>query len=941
VTLPGTGPVHDADGEVLDQIRLVGLRATGHHGVFEHERVNGQEFVADVVVHLDTRPAAAGDALARTVHYGELAERVTAVLSSSPADLIETVAERIAAVVLAEPAAVAVDVALHKPQAPITVPFDDVVVAVRRSRTRPAVVPVPVEQLAFGSPEPTPAPVVEPEPVAVVAPADLPTVAPVVAAAVIPPVSLPEAAPATVEAAGLPGAFDEPAFDVPAFDEPAVDQLDDEPVAAEQDVDDDATLVAALREHDRMDEIPASPVDVVLSLGSNQGDPQQTLRDAISALDAIGGIEVLDVSPLARTAPVGGVDQDDFLNAVVVARTTMSARELLHACQDVEHSFGRVREQRWGPRTLDIDVIVYGTLTDVSEDLELPHPRAHERAFVLEPWSQVQPDAVLPGLGGGPVAQLAATAPDRAGIRWLALDWLGDHEPEAAPAPAEPHPAAHVAPAVPVAEQQPPVGPPPVAPAPADLAAPAPAAPEPVAPAATPTPAAPPAIPPTVAPGAAEPTEAAAPSGPVPAAVSVAAAPATPAGVPAAPSEPQAPTLPEPSSAPTQSSPARPAAETQPGEYPTVAPAQETRVQPPVAPDAFDSLLAPAPAEPAPTEPAPAPAPPALVQPAPVHPDLVQPDPAAGHAAAPSADPVSPQPAPHEPGQHDQRRPDPAPHGGDRRIDGPVDTADAAAFGEPFAHPAGDPFRAGDDPFAAGETLVRPVGDPFAASPASAPGAAGTVGFPPPRDDVRGETPHAAGGAVVGHVVAPTAVLAERVSEPRRVAPSAFQPSPTDPAGPTPFSSAAPTATIVPGGAPAAPPAQAPTQPTAPQEPAGGLLTGVPLSFPPVSGGTQTVAPPRVTVVEAAPVQAPAPAAPAPAAPGVTASEPHRADHRAPDHASPTAAAPDFSAPDFAAPAPSFPEPGSPASGAFDAPADAARPVAPLFPPTTEEPPTR
>ena len=128
--------VHDDSGRRLDQIRLQGIRATGYHGVFEHERREGQTFVADVVVHLDTRRAAAADDLTRTVHYGELAELVAAVLSGDPADLVETVAERIAATALAQPHVQAVDVAVHKPEAPITVPFDDVVVSIRRDRTK-------------------------------------------------------------------------------------------------------------------------------------------------------------------------------------------------------------------------------------------------------------------------------------------------------------------------------------------------------------------------------------------------------------------------------------------------------------------------------------------------------------------------------------------------------------------------------------------------------------------------------------------------------------------------------------------------------------------------------------------------------------------------------------------------------------------------------------
>ncbi|WP_235843595.1 2-amino-4-hydroxy-6-hydroxymethyldihydropteridine diphosphokinase, partial [Cellulomonas algicola] len=174
---------------------------------------------------------------------------------------------------------------------------------------------------------------------------------------------------------------------------------------------------------DTLDDAPAEPVDVVLALGANLGSAQETLRDAVSDLAGTRGIEVTDVSPLARTAAVGP-EQPDYLNAVVLARTTLSPRDLLRATQAVEHAHGRERAERWGPRTLDVDIVVYGSVLAVTDDLELPHPRAHERAFVLEPWSQVDPEAVLPGLGGGPVAQLAATAPDRGGVRWLALDWL-------------------------------------------------------------------------------------------------------------------------------------------------------------------------------------------------------------------------------------------------------------------------------------------------------------------------------------------------------------------------------------------------------------------------------------------------------------------------------------------------------------------------------------
>ena len=118
-----------------DRITLTGLRATGHHGVFEHERIDGQEFVVDVTVFLDLAAAAGADDLERTVHYGVLAERVVAAIEQNPVDLIETLAERIARIVLEFPAAESTEVTVHKPQAPITVPFSDVAVTLVRGRS--------------------------------------------------------------------------------------------------------------------------------------------------------------------------------------------------------------------------------------------------------------------------------------------------------------------------------------------------------------------------------------------------------------------------------------------------------------------------------------------------------------------------------------------------------------------------------------------------------------------------------------------------------------------------------------------------------------------------------------------------------------------------------------------------------------------------------------
>ncbi|VTR76805.1 2-amino-4-hydroxy-6-hydroxymethyldihydropteridine diphosphokinase [Cellulomonas hominis] len=389
-------------GHRLDRIRLLGVTATGYHGVFPHERREGQTFVADVVAHLDTRRAAATDDLAHTLNYGTLAEEIAAVLAGDPADLVETVAERIAATVLAHPQVQAVDVAVHKPQAPITVPFGDVVVEVHRDRTwLPAAEPVvlaPATSVPDGVPA-APAPVLPP---ADLLDASLPSA----------PVDLPAAPPGPV--AGAVAGTGHAA---------AADPLDDGDVV-------DAELV-----QDALDVPPSEPVEVVLAIGSNLGAAQDTLRDAVADLAAVPGLEVVDVSALARTAPVGGPEQPDFLNAVVIARTTLSPRDLLRATSEVERVHGRERTVHWGPRTLDVDIIVYGQVSAVTDDLELPHPRAHERAFVLQPWAQVRPDAVLNGLGGGPVAALAATAPDRDGVRWLALDWLTAPVPAALPDP--------------------------------------------------------------------------------------------------------------------------------------------------------------------------------------------------------------------------------------------------------------------------------------------------------------------------------------------------------------------------------------------------------------------------------------------------------------------------------------------------------------------------
>jgi 2-amino-4-hydroxy-6-hydroxymethyldihydropteridine diphosphokinase len=138
---------------------------------------------------------------------------------------------------------------------------------------------------------------------------------------------------------------------------------------------------------------------VVLALGSNLGDRLANLQGGVDALSAGPGLDDVTVSPVYETAPVGGPAQPDYLNAVLVASTVLPARAILDRARAAEAAAHRVRGERWGPRTLDVDVIVYGNEVSADPELTLPHPRAHERAFVLAPWHDVDPGAVIPGQG--------------------------------------------------------------------------------------------------------------------------------------------------------------------------------------------------------------------------------------------------------------------------------------------------------------------------------------------------------------------------------------------------------------------------------------------------------------------------------------------------------------------------------------------------------------
>jgi 2-amino-4-hydroxy-6-hydroxymethyldihydropteridine diphosphokinase len=160
--------------------------------------------------------------------------------------------------------------------------------------------------------------------------------------------------------------------------------------------------------------VPSVGVRAYVGLGSNLGDREQVIADAVSLLDQHPDIDVLRASALRETEPWGPVVQPLFLNGAVSVETTLTPRALLEALLDVERRLGRVRDERWGPRTIDLDLLLYGDAVVDEPGLTVPHPRLRERAFALEPLHELDPCLVIPG--EGPVSQLLD-----------ALDGEGDH----------------------------------------------------------------------------------------------------------------------------------------------------------------------------------------------------------------------------------------------------------------------------------------------------------------------------------------------------------------------------------------------------------------------------------------------------------------------------------------------------------------------------------
>ncbi|MGC0384152.1 2-amino-4-hydroxy-6-hydroxymethyldihydropteridine diphosphokinase [Streptomyces sp. SAI-129] len=168
---------------------------------------------------------------------------------------------------------------------------------------------------------------------------------------------------------------------------------------------------SVIEQVDAADTTLSNPKRAVIALGANLGNRLETLQGAIDALEDTPGVRVKGVSPVYETEPWGVApdSQPSYFNAVLIVKTTLPPSSLLERAHAVEEAFHRVRDERWGPRTLDVDIVAYAEVVSDDPQLTLPHPRAHERAFVLAPWLDVDPEAALPGRGR--VADLLAAVP--------------------------------------------------------------------------------------------------------------------------------------------------------------------------------------------------------------------------------------------------------------------------------------------------------------------------------------------------------------------------------------------------------------------------------------------------------------------------------------------------------------------------------------------------
>ncbi len=350
-------------------IALKGLGAMANHGVYDFERTQEQRFSADVVMWVET--AGTTDDIAATVSYADIADETMAILTGNPVDLIETLAETIASRVMSHEGVVGTEVTVHKPDAPIGHPFSDVSVTVRAGET--------------------------------------------------------EALPLSLSLKGIYEAEDGSVLtgEIEAYGRAQA------PSPAQQKRSAPSRRRrgehAAPREEDSSRPAHLRARRVVLAIGGNLGDVPVTLMHTVEALSYMEGFQIEDVSPIMRTKPVlapGQAPQPDYWNAVVVGSAIATPDELFAQTSRIERELGRERHERWGARSVDIDIIQVEGLASSDPVLTLPHPRAKDRAFVLAPWLLCEPDAVLEGVGR--VCDLLATTPDREGIIDAVDDWLED-----------------------------------------------------------------------------------------------------------------------------------------------------------------------------------------------------------------------------------------------------------------------------------------------------------------------------------------------------------------------------------------------------------------------------------------------------------------------------------------------------------------------------------
>lgn len=259
----------------MDKICIEELKIFAHHGVFEHENINGQNFYVNAVLYVDTESAGISDMLERSVDYGSICKFIENVMTENTYQLIEAAAQAVASAILRTYELVeSVDIEIRKPEAPIDMEFGSVSVKIHRSW------------------------------------------------------------------------------------------------------------------HTAM-----------IALGSNMGDSRSYIEGAVSKLLNNEYIKDVKQSELIVTKPYGYTDQEDFLNGAVICRTIYSPHGLLRLMQSIENEAGRVREIHWGPRTLDLDLILYDNEIINDSDLIVPHPDMHNRTFVLEPAAELAPGYRHPILG--------------------------------------------------------------------------------------------------------------------------------------------------------------------------------------------------------------------------------------------------------------------------------------------------------------------------------------------------------------------------------------------------------------------------------------------------------------------------------------------------------------------------------------------------------------